>query len=39
MEDNYSFRPQDKDFYDIHIIKEKLLNTVPKKDWGMIWCK
>jgi len=37
--DNYLFRPQDNDFYDINIIKTKLSNTIPKKDWGMIWCK
>lgn len=39
MEDNYLFRPQYNDFYDIHTIKTKLSNTIPKKDWGMIWCK
>ncbi len=38
-EDNYVFRPQDNDFYDIHTIKTKLSNTIPKHDWGMIWCK
>lgn len=38
-QDNYLFRPQDGDFYDISTIKTKLLNTIPKKDWGMIWCK
>jgi len=38
-EDNYVFRPQDKDFYDISTTKTKLSNTVPKQDWGMIWCK
>lgn len=38
-EDNYLFRPQDNDFYDISIIKTKLSNTIPKKDWGMIWCR
>jgi FkbM family methyltransferase len=37
--DNYLFRPQDNDFYDISTIKTKLSNTIPKKDWGMIWCK
>jgi FkbM family methyltransferase len=37
--DNYSFRPQDNDFYDINAIKTKLSNTTPKNDWGMIWCK
>ncbi len=38
-EDNYLFRPLDKDFYDINTIKTTLSNTIPKKDWGMIWCK
>ncbi len=37
--DNYLFRPQDNDFYDISVIKTKLSNTIPKEDWGMIWCK
>jgi FkbM family methyltransferase len=37
--DDYSFRPQDNDFYDINTIKTKLSNTIPKEDWGMIWCK
>jgi hypothetical protein len=38
-QDNYLFRPQDNDFYDIATIKTKLSNTIPKQDWGMIWCK
>jgi len=38
-QDNYSFRPNDDDFYDIYNIKIKLSNTIPKEDWGMIWCK
>jgi FkbM family methyltransferase len=37
--DEYLFRPNDNDFYDIHVTKTKLSNTVPKKDWGMVWCK
>jgi FkbM family methyltransferase len=37
--DNYLFRPQDNDFYDISTIKTKLSSTIPKLDWGMIWCK
>lgn len=37
--DEYSFRPVDSDYYDINSIKTKLLNTIPKIDWGMIWCK
>ena len=39
IEDNYLFRPQNNDFYDISTIKTKLSNTIPKEDWGMIWCK
>ena len=38
-EDNYSFRPSNTDYYDINKIKNILSNTIPKKDWGMIWCK
>jgi len=37
--DDYLFRPQDNDFYDISTIKINLSNTIPKQDWGMIWCK
>jgi len=37
--DNYLFRPQENEYYDINIIKTKLSNTIPKQDWGMIWCK
>jgi FkbM family methyltransferase len=37
--DNYTFRPNDNDYYDIDTIKTKLSNTIPKVDWGMIWCK
>ncbi len=29
----------DNDFYDIITIKKHLSNTIPKQDWGMIWCK
>ena len=39
MGDDYLFRPNDYDFYDIYSIKTKLSNTIPKQDWGMIWCK
>jgi len=39
-QDNYTFRPQDNYYYDIDTIKSDLLTkTIPKKDWGMIWCK
>jgi FkbM family methyltransferase len=37
--DSYTFRPNDVDFYDINTLKSNLSNTIPKKDWGMIWCK
>jgi len=37
--DNYTFTPNEIDFYDISVIKHNLLNTIPKKDWGMLWCK
>jgi FkbM family methyltransferase len=37
--DDYLFRPQDNDFYDIYTLKIKLANTIPKEDWGMIWSK
>jgi len=34
--DDYSFRPTE--FYDINICKNNLLKTIPKQDWGMLWC-
>ena len=37
--DDYLFRPMNTDFYDISSVKNKLSNTTPKKDWGMIWCR
>lgn len=39
MQDNYLFRPQDDDFYDMNIVTTKLSDMIPKQDWGMIWCK
>lgn len=39
MGDNYTFRPNDNDFYDIHTVKGLLCKTAAKRDWGMIWCK
>lgn len=39
MGDNYVFRPQDNDYYDMNTVKTKLSHTIPKRDWGMIWCK
>lgn len=37
--DDYTFRPQDSDYRDISAIKNMLMATVPKTDWGMMWCK
>ena len=37
--DHYTFRPNENDFYDINITKNKLLTTKEKIDWGMIWSK
>jgi len=37
--DDYTFRPKENEYYDIFRIKINLLNTIPKKDWGMVWCK
>lgn len=36
-EDNYVYRPAT--YYDINTVKYQLDGTIPKKDWGMIWCK
>ena len=38
-QDSFTFRPQNEDYYDIFVTKEKLSNTIPKIDWGMLWCK
>lgn len=38
-EDNYTFRPDETSYYDIKITKEIISKSVPKKDWGMLWCK
>ena len=37
--DDYLFRPQNADFYDISTVKTHLSNTIPKQDWGMVWCR
>jgi FkbM family methyltransferase len=39
FEDDYTYRPEEKDYVNNIIIKQQLNNTIPKKDWGMIWCK
>jgi len=39
MQDDYVFRPQDNDFYDISTVKRNLSNTLPRLHWGMVWCK
>jgi len=35
--DDYTFIPNV--YYSIDIIKNQLIKTLPKIDWGMIWCK
>lgn len=37
--DEYIFRPEDTKYDDILSIKQLLKSTIPKKDWGMMWCK
>ena len=39
MQDNYTFRPNPEQYFDANTLKNKLLATTPKVDWGMIWCK
>ena len=36
FKDDYTFRPSV--YTTIHDIKQKLAKTIPKEDWGMIWC-
>jgi FkbM family methyltransferase len=36
--DNYIYIPTKNEFYDINNAKNKLSKTIPKVDWGMIWC-
>ena len=36
MNDNYTFRPTS--YSSFEELKTKLDNTIPKVDWGMIWC-
>lgn len=38
-EDHYTFRPIDTNFYDLLTAKNILSNTIPKQDWGMLWCR
>jgi FkbM family methyltransferase len=37
--DDYTFRPQKGDYYDITSAKTVLSKKIPKQDWGMVWCK
>lgn len=39
LTDEYTYRPQDHDFFDILTVRTILLNTIAKHHWGMIWCK
>jgi FkbM family methyltransferase len=36
--DDYTFIPEKTKYDDLSLIKSKLDNMIPKKDWGMIWC-
>lgn len=38
-EDKYTFRPNAESHVSIDELKSLLLKTIPKQDWGMIWCK
>jgi FkbM family methyltransferase len=35
--DDYTFRPPPSDYIDIIRVKQQFAQTVPKRDWGMIW--
>lgn len=37
FEDNYTYRPEI--YEDVNKIKEQLMRTTPKLEWGMIWVK
>ena len=37
--DNYTYRPPENEYYDVTEIKNRLNNTIPKQDWGMVWAK
>ena len=37
--DEYIFRPNKNEYFNIEKVKEILSRTTPKNEWGMIWCK
>jgi FkbM family methyltransferase len=37
--DAYTFRPEPNDFYSVDTIKLLLMNSAPKLDMGMVWCR
>ena len=37
--DAYTFRPKPDDFYSVDTIKLLLMNSAPKLDMGMVWCR
>lgn len=39
LEDQYTFRPNDNDYYSSQVAKELLGMMTPKQEWGMIWSK
>jgi len=36
--DEYTFRPNENDYFDIQKVKEILCRTMPKHELGIIWC-
>jgi FkbM family methyltransferase len=38
-DDPYDSRPPSDAFYSLEVLREKLAQTVPRQDWGMIWVK
>jgi FkbM family methyltransferase len=37
--DNYTFRPDEDKYVTVSLVKKQLEATVPKQEWGMLWCK
>jgi FkbM family methyltransferase len=37
--DEYTFRPSEHNYYDIAHAKNIISKSIPKVNWGMVWCK
>ena len=37
-EDAYTFRPSEDVYEDLEAVTQRLSRTIPKQDWGMLWC-